>query len=118
MSKDDTEKGRCLLNPYIEIGKGRNPNHYAWINVSTFKDCLEHLIPSFNAETGQTMFTDEEEEKLYSVYGTVGRTVLCPGFAYLNISEPPVSRTFMGFLLEDVLAKNLPRVHKCLMLEG
>jgi hypothetical protein len=113
MAKDDFETGKHLFNPYIEIGKGKWLNsNLAYINVTTFKDCLEHLIPSFTAEKGETLFDEETRKKIYSVYGTVGRTVITHGSSYLNITEPPVSRTFMGFLLEEIVKRNLPHVHK------
>ena len=116
MSKDDFETSKTLLNPYIEIGKGResNPNNNAYVNVSTFEDCHKHLIMPFT-DIGPTIFGDELKEKIYSVYGVVGRTVITAGaWAYLNIVEPPISRTLMGFLLEDIIKENLPNVYKAL----
>lgn len=118
MSKEDYKTNQTLLNPYIEIGKGceSSPNSYIHLNVSTFKNCLAHLIPSFT-DNGQRIFDEAtEEKKLYSVYGVVGKTVTNPNgaSAYLNITEPPISRTLMGFLLEDILIQNLPEVHRAL----
>jgi len=44
----------------------------------------------------------------------VGRTIAGAGRAYLNIGEPPITRTLMGFLEEEVLKQNLPEVYKAL----
>ena len=111
MSKDDFETSRTLLNPYIEIEKRKSGN-YAYVNVSTFEDCLDRLIPPFT-DMGPNI---ELERKGYNIYGVVGRTITSPHGtgAYLNIAEPPISRTLMGFLSEDILRRNLPNVHQTL----
>lgn len=116
MSKDDFETSETLLSPYIEIGRGiePSPNHHAYVNVSTFRDCLGHLIPPFT-DSGPTTLRRDLEEKTYCVYGVIGRIVASGGGrAYLNIAEPPVSRTLMGFLSEDILKQNLPKVYNTL----
>lgn len=114
MSKEDWETSETLLNPYIEIGEGieSRPNFHARVNVSTFKGCLGHLKPPFT-DRGPNMIL---ENRIYCVYGVVGRTITGPSgsSAYLNVDEPPISRTLMGFLIEDVLKTYLPKVHRTL----
>jgi len=112
MSRDDCETGKRLITPHIEIGKGiePSPNLNAYINVSTFEDCLEHLIRPFT-DKGPTLMKRTDN---YCVYGVVGRIVGGKAHIFLNIAEPPISRTLMGFLQADVLAGNLPKVYKIL----
>ncbi|HTY44304.1 MAG TPA: hypothetical protein VMC80_03605 [Patescibacteria group bacterium] len=111
MSRDDCEKGGRLLNPFIEIGKGYDPHTLFYVNVTTFGECMEHLIPTFT-DHGPMML----DKKFYSIYGTVGRSVVSPsGGSYVNIAEPPISRTLMGFVLEMDLKNHLPNVHRALI---
>jgi len=113
MSKDDFVTNEKLLNPYIEIAKyyDSNTNNHTYINVSTFEDCLSHLIPPF---VGNEPTAQKRGKRLFAVYGVVGRTVkgIGGGFAYLNISERPISRTLMGYLTKDSLKEKLPTIHK------
>jgi len=110
MSKDDWETGKTLMNPYIEIGKGlgleSNPVLHVEVNVSTF------------GEIGLGKLLERTEVRnlscnVYSVYGVVRRTIIGGGRAwgYLNIDDPPISRTLMGFLSDEDLKKVLPNVH-------
>ncbi len=117
MSRDDFETGKTILNPYIEIGRfiESNLNQHAYVNVSTFEGCLAHLIPPFT-DKGPTTFSEKESEEKYCIYGAVGRTIRGAGgtWAYLNIGEPPISRTLMGFLSGEILEQKLPRVYESL----
>jgi len=111
MSRDDWEDGKKLYSPFVEIGKGREPQSRAPVNASTFKPCLGHLRPVASPERGPLT----PEKPFYSVYGVIGRTVISAGGgSYLNISEPPLSRTLMGYILEEIVKEKLPRVHKIL----
>jgi len=111
MSRDDYETGQTLINPYIEIGRGQEPNprSMAYVNVETFRECLGHLIRS-RTENGPRVL----DFPFYSVYGVVGNTVSGGGnsYSYINIGEPPVSRTLMGYLPEEILKQELPKTHK------
>jgi len=115
MSKDDFETGEHLLNPYIEMGRDKEPapDDMLHINVSTFEKCLSHLTPAFTDNGPQI-----PEVPFCSVYGVVGRTVAGHGHASLNITESPLSRTLMGHLPASVLKDNLPEVYEALRFNG
>jgi hypothetical protein len=102
MSRDDFETEKKLFNPYIEIGMGGDPSpcDVVSINVSTFESASKRML--------ERRGNNQPEGTFYSVWGVVGRTVTGPGGAYLNIDEPPISRTLMGFILHEDLVKNLP----------
>lgn len=112
MSRDDWETGETLFTPHIEIGKGiePSPNDGASVNVNTFKKCLGKLILARNEPGPRTL-----KGPLYSVYGVIGRPVRIPGGnSYINLNEPPVSRTLMGYLEEEILEKELPNTYDAL----
>jgi len=105
MSKDDWETRKTLITPHVEIGKGIDPSMIAYVNVDTFKKCSGKLIN----------FLKIPEGSFYSIYGTVGRPVaFLTEEAYLNIDDPPISRTLMGYLEEEVLRNQLPNTYKAL----
>ena len=112
MSKDDWETRAPLITPHIEIGKGMEPPPYerAYVNVDTFKECLGRLTLARSKNGPQT-----PDHPFYSVYGVVGRPVgSLAGDSYVNIDEPPVSRTLMGYLDESILEEKLPNTFKAL----
>ena len=117
MSRDDSETGEKLLNPYIKINIGVDGTDGAsrgiGINTSTFEPCLGYIVPSFR-DNGPTSPEAELGTKFYHIYGVVGKTVSGANgsWAYLNIAEPPVSRTLMGYLTDGVLKKHLPKIHE------
>ena len=49
------------------------------------------------------------DEPYCRVYGAVGRIVNTHKWAYLNINEPPISRTLMGYITERDLGDKLPK---------
>ena len=111
MSKDDWESGKTLITPHIEIGRGTDPSdRMAYVNVDTFRDCLGELtLP--RSEKG----SQHPEVSFYSVYGVVSRSVRSvDGSSYVNVDEPPVSRTLMGYLEESILKDKLPHTYKAL----
>ena len=110
MSKDDYETGKTLITPYIEIGKWNepSPNERAYVNVETFKKCLGKLIQVRDDKGPKT-----PNKPFYSIYGVVNRPVQSvDGESYVNINEPPISRTLMGYLKEEVLKGKLPKTHR------
>lgn len=111
MSKDDFVTGERLLNPYIEVERylSDNETNSIHVNVSTFEKGLSHLIPSFidNEPTIQ-----RKGERLFAVYGVVGRTVQSPTGAYLNVTERPISKTLMGYLHGRNLKEYLPTIYR------
>ena len=108
MSKDDWETGNTLTTPHIEI-EG-DTSRAACVNVDTFKGCLGKLTPARNEHGPQT-----PSYSFYSIYGVISRPVGSPaGDSYVNIDEPPVSRTLMGYLEESILKEKLPNTHKAL----
>ena len=115
MSKDDWETGATLITPHIEIGKGREPSpkERVYINVDTFRECLGKLTLARNEQGPQT-----PDCSFYSVYGVVSRPVgSMAGDSYVNIDEPPVSRTLMGYLEESILREKLPNTYGALTRE-
>ena len=114
MSRDDYETRETLLNPFIEIGRGiePSPDERAYVNVSTFKDCLRYLTPSRDERGPKT-----PDFPYFSIYGVVGFTVSGAGGAYINIGEAPISRTLMGHLPERVLRLKLPKTYESLLVE-
>jgi len=112
MSRDDYETNKTLITPHIEIGLGHEsqPTLRAYVNVETFKDCLGKMTPPSNEHGPATT-----DYPFYSIYGVVARSVpSMAGDSYVNIGEPPISRTLMGFLEESVLAENLPKTFEIL----
>jgi len=110
MSKDDWETGETLITPHIEIGIGIEPYNLVYVNVTTFKKCLGRLTLARNENGPQ-----HPKGFFYSIYGVVSRPVRSiDGSSYINIDEPPVSRTLMGYLEEDVLRAELPRTYQAL----
>lgn len=113
MSRDDWETGQRLITPHIEIGRGAEPflTEMACVNVETFRGCLGHITPPTN-QHGQAI----PNYPFYSVFGVVGRSVAGGGgeYSYVNIGEPPISRTLMGYLEEKVLMEKLPKTHSVL----
>lgn len=113
MSRDDYETGQTLITPHIEIGTGAEPSpiEMAYVNVETFRDCLGKLTPPSDVH-GPNI----PEYPFYSVFGVVARAVgSLAGDSYVNIGEPPLSRTLMGFLEQRILAEKLPKTHGILM---
>jgi len=112
MSKDDYETGQTLITPHIEIGEGVEPsrNSLAYVNVDTFRGCLGELTLARSEQGPQ-----QPESSFYSVYGVVSLPVRSvDGSSYVNIDEPPVSRTLMGYLEESVLREKLPTTYQLL----
>jgi len=117
MSRDDYETGETLRTPHIEIGKGSEPypRKMVPINVSTFETCFSFLIPLREGRDGIGLRSPQFSP--YSVYGVVGRVASDGsgvGLGALNLHEPPLSRTLMGFLDESVLEKKLPNAYRIL----
>jgi hypothetical protein len=108
MSKDDWETGHTLITPHIEIEKGTDSSYAAYVNVDTFKGCLGKLTLARNEYGSQ-----RPDYPFYNIYGVVSRPVGSPaGDSYVNIDEPPISRTLMGYLKEDILKEKLPNIFK------
>ena len=102
MSRDDCENKGNLITPHIEIGEGCDPGPLDMLgmNTSTFAECLRHVVPENQRGDGE----------VYAVHGVVGRNVASPSGAYLNSTDPAVSRTLMGYLTMDVVRDKLPNV--------
>ena len=99
-----------MITPHIEIGKVYDGEILAHVNVSTFEHCLEHLEYPFT-DRGPTSLV-RREDTTYSIYGVVGRMVISQaGGCFLNIVEPPISRTLIGYVSEEVLREHLPNVY-------
>ena len=109
MSKDDWETSQTLITPHIEVGGGIDPPIKAYVNVETFKECLGELTLA-RSERGP----ERPDYPFYSVYGVVSRPVRSAIDSYVNIDEPPVSRTLMGYLAENILKDKLPNTYKAL----
>jgi len=112
MSRDDYETNKTLITPHIEIGLGHEsqPTLRAYVNVETFRKCLGKMTPPTN-DRGPVI----PGQPFYSIYGVVARSVpSMAGDSYVNIGEPPISRTLMGFLEQSVVEENLPRTFKFL----
>jgi len=107
MSRDCWETSKTLVTPHVEIEfiKDYKLVGSAGVNVSAFEDALTSVLPASTREKGP-MITKEPH---YLIYGVVGRIVNNHGWAYLNISEPPISRTLMGYLTKENLEKTLPK---------
>lgn len=107
MPKTDCVTKQRLLNPHIEIGLGFEPSPYSClhINVSTFEKGSVFLLPLSLEPTANNA------DKIYSVYAVVDQTPYYGSGGYLEENNVPVSRTLMGFLLEDKLKENLPKLH-------
>lgn len=107
MLKSDCVTKQRLLNPYIEIGPGFDPGTFSClhINVLTFKSASEFLLPLSSEPEARNA------DKAYSVYAVVDQTPYRGSGGYLEEHYASLSRTLMGFLLEDPLKENLPRLH-------
>jgi len=111
MSRDDFETGRTLVTPHIEIGVGRHiGTSLVYVNVDTFVPCLE-FMENFRPDNDPRI----PPKYLCSVYGVVGRSVSSrSGGCYLNIDEPPLSRTLMGYISRLDIKERLPGVYEFL----
>lgn len=112
MSRDDYETSQTLITPHIEIGTGSesDPHSRAYVNVETFRKCLGKMTSPSN-QHGPAI----PNYPFYSIYGVVARSVASlAGDSYVNIGEPPISRTLMGYLEEKILAEKLPRTFEIL----
>ncbi len=107
MSRDCSETGRTLLTPHIELDLIDNFNIQgsAGINVSAFEKALGFVLPTISYEYGPL----PRPNRHYLVYGVVGRIVNNHQWSYLNIGEPAISRTLMGYITENTLKKELPK---------
>ena len=107
MSRICSETDGTLITPHVELELFVNYKMVdsAAVNVSAFEKALDSLLPASSHEMGPIITKDPH----CLVYGVVGRIVNTHGWAYLNIAEPPISRTLMGYITGDVLKKELPR---------
>ena len=109
MSRDCYETGRKLITPHVEIDlinarKGRIRS--AYVNVSAFEGALAHISPSSDPQMGPLT---PKEDFYCEIYGAVGRIVNNHQWPYLNITEPSISRTLMGYLTMDNFRRELPK---------
>ena len=113
MSRDCYETGVTLLTPHVEIElleKGRETITSAGVNASAFNNALAYLLPPASPERGPLI----PDRPYYRIYGVVGRIVNNHGWAYLNIAEPPISKTLMGYLTEEDFKRELPKTFEIL----
>ena len=112
MTGVDHENGRHLINPFIAVGKVGSPVSY-YINTSTFGDCQDEIMHPLDRYQDAL----EEQGKLYVVDTVVGEYNGSPihdSFSNMlktvSITRQPRSRTLLGYLPEDVVKKQLPRI--------
>jgi hypothetical protein len=110
MSRDCQETGTTLITPHIELDLIENFKFIGsgGINASAFEKALGFVQLTVNHERGPLVLPN----KHYLVYGVVGRIVNNHSWPYLNIGEPAISRTLMGYLTEEVVKRDLPRTFK------
>jgi len=107
MSRDCRETGRTLVTPHVELEL--IINHMlvgsAGVNVSAFEKALGFVLPTSSYEFGPL----PKPKTHYLIYGVVGRIVNTHQWPYLNIGEPAISRTLMGYVTEEIIKKELPK---------
>ena len=117
MSRDDHEVGGRLYSPFVElerVSRDKSNKLVLAVNASTFEPCLEDLKPTRTPNGPEWI-----DEPHCLIYGVVGFTVTSDpaGGNYLNITEPALSRTLMGYVTDPTLKKNLPNLYRLMYSE-
>jgi len=111
MTGTDSETGKRIRTPHIEIGSGYEPSfdETIFVNTETLSDCFGSLIPP-----GNQRGADIPDYPFYSVFKVMSRFWRCPdcGECNSNLEASPFSRTLIGYLEESVLKEKLPKAYK------